>query len=143
MPAIRPIAICIFRRADCLLVFEAYDAVKRQTYYRPLGGGIEFGERSDEALRRELREEINAEVADLRLLGTLENLFVCNGNPGHEIVQVYEGRLTDPGLYERDEMLALENNGETVRVRWKRFDEFNAETPLYPEGLFELLSRTT
>jgi hypothetical protein len=40
---IRPIAICVFRHKDRILVAEGYDPVKKQTFYRPLGGVIEFG----------------------------------------------------------------------------------------------------
>jgi 8-oxo-dGTP pyrophosphatase MutT (NUDIX family) len=97
---IRPIAICVFRHKDRILVAEGYDPVKKQTFYRPLGGGIEFGEKSDHTVRRELLEEINAEVGELWYLGALENIFVFNGAPGHEIVLVYDGVLKDSGLYD-------------------------------------------
>ncbi len=65
---IRPIALCLFRHADKLLVFEGYDEIKRQTFYRPLGGAIEFGEYSHETIAREIREELGAEVAGVRYL---------------------------------------------------------------------------
>ncbi|MCA9941424.1 MAG: NUDIX domain-containing protein, partial [Anaerolineales bacterium] len=58
---IRPLVICLFRHKNHILVMEGYDPVKQQTFYRPLGGGIEFGEHSAIALRRELREELGAE----------------------------------------------------------------------------------
>ena len=73
---IRTIAICVFRNGDRILVAEGVDSIKQEHFYRPLGGMIEFGERSDESIRRELMEEINAEVSDLRYLGLLENIFV-------------------------------------------------------------------
>ena len=139
MPHIRPIAICVFQHQDKILVFEEYDFVKEQTFYRPLGGGIEFGETSKEAIRREMMEEMNAEVVDLKYLCALENIFVCNGKPGHEIVMVYDGRLVNPGMYEQAEMSALETDGNQMRVLWKRLDEFSPESPLYPDGLLEML----
>ena len=72
---------------------------KGRLYYRPLGGTIEFGERGEEAVRREFREEIAADLADVRYLGMLENIFTYDGRRGHEIVLVYDGLLTDASLY--------------------------------------------
>ena len=105
MNQIRPIAICVFRNKDRILVFEGIDPDNGGIFYRPLGGGIEFGERSEDAARRELKEEINAEVEELKYLGTLENIFVFNENPYHEIVQVYDGVLIDSGLYDQAEAI--------------------------------------
>ncbi len=101
MPHIRPLVICLFRHNGKILVSEERDPTKDEIFYRPLGGGIEFGEHSTEALHRELMEEIGAEVKDLVYLGTLENIYIFDGEPGHEIVQVYDGALTDSGLYEQ------------------------------------------
>ena len=122
---IRPLSICVFRHQNKILVFEGYDSKKNQTFYRPLGGGIEFGERSDETVQREIMEELNAEVADLKYLGTFENIFVFNGNPGHEIIQIYDGQLVNSGLYEQAEISGHEAE-ESFRVLWKCLDEFNS-----------------
>jgi len=46
MNHIRSIAICVFRHKNHILVAEGYDPVKDEYFYRPLGGGIEFGETS-------------------------------------------------------------------------------------------------
>src|SRR5512141_3072532 len=92
---IRALAICVFRNNNRILVFKGYDPTKDQTFYRPLGGGIEFGETSEETVHREIKEELGEEVTDLKYLGTLENIFVFNAKPGHEIVQVYDGRLVN------------------------------------------------
>jgi ADP-ribose pyrophosphatase YjhB (NUDIX family) len=74
-------------------------ADKQETFYRPLGGGIEFGETAEEALRRELREELDVELGTARLIGVLENLFRFRGVPGHEIVFVFDAVVADPGFY--------------------------------------------
>jgi 8-oxo-dGTP pyrophosphatase MutT (NUDIX family) len=140
---IRPLAICVFRHQERILVAEGYDPVKRQTFYRPLGGGIEFGERSEDTVRRELLEEIGAQVGDLEYLGALENIFVFNGEPGHEIVQVYDGVLKESGLYDQAAIPGKEAEvGESFEAVWKRIDEFGAgKAILYPTGLLELLKR--
>src|SRR5215207_9445570 len=140
MNQIRPIALCIFRNNDRILVFEGHDPVKGETFYRPLGGGIEFGERSKDAVRRELKEELNVDIADLKYLGTLENLFTFNGNSYHEVVLIYDGTLTESGLYEQALLTGKEANGDDIRATWKSLWEFESgELILYPRGLLELL----
>jgi 8-oxo-dGTP pyrophosphatase MutT (NUDIX family) len=136
---IRCVAICAFRRSDRILVVEDYDSVKQQTFYRPLGGGIDFGETSAAAVIREIREEIGAEVVDLECIGTVENIFTYNGVARHELVQIYDGRLADEALYLAQSIPGVESDGEPMRVIWKSLDSFSETTPLYPDGLLELL----
>jgi ADP-ribose pyrophosphatase YjhB (NUDIX family) len=71
---ILPLAICIFQNGDQIFVGEGYDPVKQETFYRPLGGGIEFGELAEETIHRELREEVGAEAVSVQYLFTLENI---------------------------------------------------------------------
>ncbi len=138
--AVRGLAICLFRRERRILVGEYFDPNKRERFYRPLGGTIEFGEPSQATVARELREEIDAEVCDLRYLGTLENRFIFRGAQGHEIVLVYDGRLTDESLYAREEIAGREDDGQPFKAVWKSLDEFGrGQPPLYPDGLAEFL----
>jgi 8-oxo-dGTP pyrophosphatase MutT (NUDIX family) len=139
---VRPLAICVFRHDDRILVAEGYDPVRDQYFYRPLGGGIEFGEPSYETICRELMEEIHAEVdpESLMYLGTLENIFTFNGLASHEIILVYDGTLKESGLYDRAVILGEEANGEEIRAVWKHIDEFGeGKSILYPTGLVEML----
>lgn len=136
---IRPVAICIVRRGEEILVFEARDETRDLTFYRPLGGGIDFGERSDGAVRRELQEEIGAELADLQLLTILENVFEFEGKASHEIVFVYEATFADPALYDRETFVVTEETGTLPGV-WRPLADFDmTSTPLYPDGLLEFL----
>jgi 8-oxo-dGTP pyrophosphatase MutT (NUDIX family) len=141
MNKIRPLAICLFRHNNCILVAEGYDPAKKEHFYRPLGGGIEFGEYSEQTIHRELKEEIGAEVCELKYLGTVENVYVFNGTPGHEIIQIYDGVLEDAELYELPEIIGREMDIDTTfRAVWKPVDEFGAgNSILYPTGLLELL----
>jgi len=143
MPHIRPLAICIFSHNGKILVSEEHDPSKGETFYRPLGGGIEFGEHSADTIRRELREEIGTEVKSLVYLGTLENIFIFNGEPGHEIVQVYDGALKESRLYEQAVISGHEADVSlSMKVIWKSLDEFGpGKSILYPEGLFEMLNQ--
>lgn len=77
---VRPLAICVFRDGDHILAAQGFDEVKGQTFYRPLGGKIEFGERGAETVVREVMEEIGEVVMDVKYLGTLENIFTYAGD---------------------------------------------------------------
>ena len=141
MNRIRPLAICVFRHNDRILVAEGYDPVKNELFYRPLGGGIEFGEYSEQTIHRELLEEIGAEACELKYLGTIENVFVFNGAMGHEIVQIYDGGFRDVGLYEQAVIMGQEIDiNESFQAMWKDLDEFgDGKLILYPTGLLKLL----
>lgn len=136
---IRAVALCVFHHQGRILVNQAYDPVKEQHYYRPLGGGIEFGESSVQAVAREIREELGLEVLEPRLLGALENLFTYAGRPGHEIVMVYDGRFADAETYLRTELPGNESDGQPFTAVWRGIADFDEGTPLYPNGLGELL----
>lgn len=137
---IRPIALCVTRREGYLLVSEGYDSVKRDRYYRPLGGTIEFGERSGETVAREMAEELSAEVRNVRWLGVLENIFVFNGQAGHEIVMLYEADFADEAMYERNPIWGREDDGSLIKAVWKPMDDFKAgRGRLVPEGLLTML----
>src|SRR5512136_2231315 len=93
---IRPIAICVFRDGERMLVAEYRDRWHQGPYYRPLGGGIEFGERMQDCIVREIREEIGAEIEGLRYLGLIENIYSEGGKLAHQIVFIFEARFSDP-----------------------------------------------
>jgi 8-oxo-dGTP pyrophosphatase MutT (NUDIX family) len=139
MSTIRALAIGVFLNRGRILVTEAHDPVESQTFCRPLGGGIQFGETSAQALQREIREEIGAEINNLRLLGTLENIFTYLGAPGHEIVQVFDADFADKSLYAQDRIPGGESNGEPFEAVWRDLSCFSARYPVYPNGLLELL----
>lgn len=134
---IRPIAICVCRDGKRILVAEYCE--KGRLYYHPLGGAIEFGERGEEAIRREFREEIAAELTEVRYLGMSENIYTNDELRAHQIVLVYDGRLTDLSLYEK-EVIEGDELGAPFKAVWKRLDEFGPKKPpVYPDGLLELL----
>lgn len=139
---IRSLALCVFRRGEMIFVAEGYDVKADKTFYRPIGGGIDFGEKASDTVSREVMEEIKAEVADLVYLGTLENVFSYEGKKGHEICLIFDGRFIDESRNADDYTVIGEDDGDLLfTAMWKPlsfFQESNA--PLYPDGLLELLS---
>jgi ADP-ribose pyrophosphatase YjhB (NUDIX family) len=135
----RPIAVALIRRADDVLVSVVPDNVKHVEGWRPPGGTIEFGERGSAAVIREIREELGVEVVDPVYLGTVENIFTYLGAVGHELVRVYAVRFVDPQLYDRERFECIESDGGKFSCIWKPIADFRAGTPLYPEGLLDMI----
>jgi len=136
---IRPLALCVFRNGSRILVSEGLDFTKGQTYYRPLGGGIEFGESGVAAITREIREELGVEITTPHLLGVMENIFNLEGDPGHEIVFVYDARFVDESLYSRETIPFQEEGWATPHAIWLDLNSLRTDRPLYPDGLADLL----
>src|SRR4029077_20578498 len=97
---IRVKAFVVVRRPDgSMLVGENTDPTTGVLFHRPLGGSVEFGERAVDAIVREIREELGCGLVEPVLLGVIENRFSYDGEPGHDVVFVFEGALDDPDIY--------------------------------------------
>ncbi|UOQ48575.1 NUDIX hydrolase [Gracilibacillus caseinilyticus] len=139
---IRPIVICIFSNQNSILVAEGFDSVKGDYFYRPIGGGMEFGESSADALVREITEEINQEITNLSYLGAVENFFTFNGDTGHEIVMVYDAQFVDQTIYHIESFEGIEDDGEKINLFWKPLSDFvEGRLRLVPEALMTLIQQ--
>ncbi len=137
---IRVLALGIIKKGDRTFISEGYDPVKQQTFYRAMGGGVDFGETSYEALQREFQEEIQAELTNIDYLGCIENLFTFNGKQGHEILQVYECDFVDPKFYQLENLVFAEGERQKTAL-WVEISRFKSgELKLVPEQFLEYLS---
>lgn len=143
MPHIRATALgCFLRNGNELLVMHGYDAVKPETFYRFLGGGIEFGETGEVALRREIREELQQEIRIIRHLGYFENIFVYAGKSHHEIIQIFLAEFIDPVVYWQKKFEVTKNyEGQTNPIAsWMPVPDFRSGGKiLYPAGVLNAL----
>ncbi|MCL1467351.1 NUDIX hydrolase [Argonema galeatum] len=136
---IRVLALGAIKNDERIFISQGYDPIKQQTFYRAMGGGVDFGETSYEALQREFQEEIQAELTNIKYLGCLENLFTFNGKPGHEILQVYQCDFADPKFYQLESLVFTEGERQKTAL-WVEINRFKSgELKLVPEQFLDYL----
>ena len=140
---IRPVALALIHKDGKILVEQGRDGVKQETFFRLLGGTIEFGEPGAEAVRRELCEELGVECEVKRLVATFDNIFTFAGEACHEILLVYECSVGDERIHSETEWEAEESRPKgtvTHKLSWRDPEAFRSgRETFYPEALPALL----
>ena len=96
---------------------------KEADYYYFSGGHVEFDEDSVTALKRELKEETDADVASIQFIGVWENSFLQK----HEVNPVFEATLASA---------SIKNMEDHIETAWVSLEEFKNARVL-PVGLQE------
>lgn len=138
---IRPLALALLKnKKGQMLLHKAYDSLKKETFYRPLGGGIEFRESGKMPVEREINEELRLKVTAHRLVETFENIFSYESKPGHEIVMLFETEFKDAKNYDCIEIDIVESGKVISKAVWRTVEEIRSEgSKLYPAGIEKLL----
>ena len=131
-------ALCLFENNGYMFVFEAYDCAKKDYFYRPIGGTTELQEYTIDTLKREIKEKLNTEIKNIKLKKVVENIFVCDGFPGHEIDFIYQADFCDTSFYEHKEYELIESDNERLKAFWISIKEcIEGKYRLVPEVLIE------
>ncbi|WP_035656011.1 NUDIX domain-containing protein [Bradyrhizobium sp. STM 3809] len=139
--SIRVTALGLHWRAGCLLAAEVRDDAGRLMGVRPLGGGVEFGERWQDALLREFQEELGVAITLRGEPLILENIYRHADMVGHEIVFVVDIDVEGDPFADRDSIAFHEDSGMACHARWFDLADLDREDgpKLYPAGLKALL----
>lgn len=137
---IRVKALGLHWRGSRLLAFEVYDHQGRLKGVRPLGGSIEFGETASDAVAREFKEEIGIDVAVIAGPVVLENVFVHEGQPRHEILFIFDLAFPEGAFEAQDRIPFQEDDGSSMEAGWYDLQELDIDggPELYPKGLKSL-----
>lgn len=135
---IRAKVIAIAKKEDRLLVCEVLDDHGNLKGWCPLGGGIEFGETGEMALKREIAEELGCGIHILGAPRVYENIFEHHGVKGHEIILAFQVAFDDLKIYEKERFQICESRGSMHWVEWVEINRFrNGKETLFPLSLIE------
>ena len=124
-------AFCLIRHDGKLLVSKGYDKTKQETFYRFLGGTVEFGETGEQAVVREIKEELGSGLIDVVRLDLIQNIFSYNNEERHQLTFLFEGTLLDESLYTQ-ELIQIIDAPES-RAVWLPIEEvLSGKAILYP-----------
>ena len=137
----RAVALAVIRhpRNDTILAVCFHWDDTGDPFYRPAGGGIDYGETSEAAVHREIREELGAEIVAQRLLTVAENIFTDErGELAHQIMFLWEVSFVDPALYDRE--IFVDHDDIVREAHWVSPADLAARgIPLFPVALREAL----
>ncbi|SES42332.1 NUDIX hydrolase [Psychrobacillus sp. OK032] len=122
---------------DKLLIMKDED----QSYYYVPGGRVMLNETSEDAVKREIREELSIEVNVKRLLWVNENFFVeaTLQEKFHEICFFYLVELKNDEFISRGNEFTVNENGKIHTYYWKYLEELK-DINLYPLFLKERIT---
>ena len=109
------------------------------------GGRVEMLEHSDEALKREMREELATDVKVGRLVWVVENFFKPEDQHYHEIGMYYRMKLPEDSAVFKAEEHTCEDGAVTLRFRWfplADIERLKINSPFLKKGVLRL-PRTT
>ena len=87
------------------------------------GGYVELGETTEEAVRRELKEEIQKDVKIEKQLGVVENYFINKySKKMHEISFYYLMDFVSNDIVDNDFTLVENDKGRTIKLDFKWID---------------------
>ena len=110
--------------------------------HRPPGGGLENGETPEQAVRRELLEELGITLTSIQALGAIDHVWFWKGREVRERAWIFLASSTaDPRLDRGETPELIEADGQRVKTLWRAFDEADRSlAPLCPPNLAEFIS---
>lgn len=139
----RNVALMLLKKGDKYLVEKFYDEVDKVYFYKLIGGGIEENEKPQEALKREIKEELNSDINILSEFVVIEEKLRYKGIERHIKAYIFEAEFKDLKDYNFLQKFIYSPEGKFLSIAmWKSLEEIQEEKiELYPKKLLELLNK--
>ena len=125
---------------DKILVYKVIDSFDNKSFYRLIGGHIEFGEPASSALKREFKEEVGQDIEIVSHLESFENIFFYKGKTKHEFLSLFKVEFIDKSIYDKDKIVGIEGPDRTFVAKWIPLIEFTENRKyLYPPKVLDYL----
>lgn len=124
-------AMCVISHNGKILATKGFDEIKNENFFRLIGGGVHYCELAEDAVARELQEELETELENITFREVVQNIFTYKGNPGHEITYLYSADLVRKDLYEKEEV-AIADHPSTIAVWVPIKDVLSGEAKVFP-----------
>lgn len=135
-------AMCLFKNGDTYLFSRHTKPSTKETFFRPLGGSMEFQESSEETIRREIQEELGSDLRNIEFVDVLENFFEYKGKSHHEIIFIFKAELINQALYQTNPISFQEADLAEYQAEWLTLDDIDThQFKLVPEGIRSCISK--
>ena len=137
----RQAALCILRRDHTFLVAQITDPHTGRVYHRPPGGGLEPNESPEDAVRREIGEELGITLTDIQALGAIDHIWFWKGYEVHERAWLFLADSSEHQHLKKGETPEiLEADGDRFTTHWRSIREIDDSLPpICPSTLLQFL----
>ena len=105
------------------------------------GGRVEIGESSIESLKREMVEELGANISIVSLKAIIENFFNFDGYDYHELQYVYVAKFEDESIQNHTgEFIGIEAKDYYEWFSFEDLDKINYKPAMLKDAIKEALS---